>query len=175
MRSGVPERKKGRIPMETKRVVPLVMGVLFAFSVLGCASYGNLSYIEPGPGEKVTLSSLVDRSQDYNVYVGTLDSALMFAFKDRKRHIAPASYWDTVEGKKELEKIATEISSQPSVGIYYPRLWKILGPDGHLYGYMYTAWDHVDMSKVNKNTLFVDDMRPPPYIEMGSGTIGSGN
>jgi hypothetical protein len=160
--------------MDRKRAVPLVMGILFVLFMLGCAGYGGLSYIEPGPNEKVTISSLVDNWQDYDVYVGTLDSALMFGFKDRKKHIAPASYWDSVKTKKELDKIVANIASQPSVGIYWPRLWKILGPEGHLYGYMFTAWNHAVVSKVNKNTLFVDDMQPPPFMLMGTGTIGSG-
>jgi hypothetical protein len=168
----VAEAKIRRKPMETKKAVPLVMGALIALFILGCASYGQLGYIEPGPQEKVSISTLVDHWQDYDVYVQPLDSALMFAFKTPERRIAPASYWERVENKKELIKIVNNIASQPTVGMYWPRLWKILGPKDDLYGYMFTAWNHVDMTKVNKNTLFVYDFPPPPFQSFGRGVIG---
>jgi len=40
----------------------------------------------------------------------------------------------------------------------------VYGPDGHLYGYMFTSWDHAVMRMVDEKTLFVNDIPMPPYL-----------
>ena len=157
--------------MDGKRNVTLVTGLLLLLFVSGCAGYGSLTGIKYGPGKEVTISDLVDHWQNYDVYVSYLNGALLFAFKGPETHITVAEYWDRVNNKSHLEGIVRDITTQPVTGQYSPRLWKIIGPGDRLYGYMLTAWTRVVMTKVNENTLFVENMPAPPHISTG-GIIG---
>ena len=71
--------------------------------------------------------------------------------------------WSRVEDKLMLAGIMDAMQSQPAAGGYYPRLWLVLGPDNHVYGYMVTAWDRAVMKVMDEKTLYVYDMPLPPY------------
>jgi len=45
----------------------------------------------------------------------------------------------------------------------------MLGPDDHLYGYMFTAWDHATMIIGDDNTMRVLDIPMPPFLAVSGG------
>jgi hypothetical protein len=63
-----------------------------------------------------------------------------------------------------LDDLVDLIKWQLPIGVFYPRLFKVIGPDGHLYGYMFTSWDHAVMRAVDEKTLFVNELPMPPYL-----------
>jgi hypothetical protein len=125
-----------------------------------------------GTGKEVSISDLVDHWQDYDVYVSTLNGARLFAFKGPETHITVSDHWARVNNKSHLGGIVNDIETQPPMGQYFPRLWKVVGPGDRLYGYLLTAWTHVVMTKVNENTLFVQNLPAPPYISTGGMISG---
>jgi hypothetical protein len=80
--------------------------------------------------------------------------------------------WFKVDSKEMLDDLIDSIQRQLPIGIYYPRLWKVFGSDGHLYGYMFTSWDNAVMKSVDEKTLFVYDLPMPPYLAVGDKGIG---
>ena len=146
--------------------------LLFSVLGMGCAGtqYGKL--ILQQKSDAVTIQTLQKNWQDYNVYYAGLDagnpSAVMFDRKDDDRVIM-TERWFKMKNKELLDDVIDSIQRQLSFAGYYPRLWNIYGPDGHLYGYMFTAWDHATMKSAGEKTLFVYDLPMPPYLAIGPG------
>jgi hypothetical protein len=142
----------------------------------GCAlsNYGSLRL--PHKSDAVTISSLQGNWQDYEIHYAGIHaghpSAVLFDRKDDGREIV-TERWSRVKTKETLDDLVDSIERQLLIAAYYPRLWKIIGPDGHIYGYMFTAWDHAVMRAVDENTLIVNDLPLPPYLKF-SGKGGNG-
>jgi len=151
-----------------KRYITLPLFLLLSWVLAsGCAlrGYGKLQAV--GKTEAFTVQNLKERWHDYEVHYAGVHaahpSAVMFDRKDDDRIIV-ADRWFKVQNKELLDELVYHIQGQlPYVG-YYPRLWRIYGPDGHLYGYMFTSWDHAVMRMVDEKTLFVNDIPMPPYL-----------
>jgi hypothetical protein len=164
MRKGLIIMKKGIL------IIPLI----FLFLVVaGCASYGKLR-LQSGPGENMTIQQLKENWQNYHILATGVEpgvpSAIVFDRKDDGREITGERWWELKDYKLVSETIGW-IETQISPGPYYPRLWKILGPDDHLYGYMFTAWDHAVMSVGEDKTLSLLDIPMPPSMAVGAGQM----
>jgi hypothetical protein len=163
------------IGMRKNLVLPWAV-LLIGLLASGCAlsQYGNIRL--PDKSDAVTVRTLQESWQDYEVhYAGSHaghPSAVMFDRKDDGRVIT-TERWSRVERKESLDRLIYSIEIQLPIAGFYPRLWKILGPDGHLYGYMFTAWDHAVIREVDEKTLFVNDLPLPPYLRI-SGNGGDG-
>lgn len=159
-------RRYSRLPLAA-----LIIGVL----VTGCAftQYGKMRVAEKA--DLVTVQSLQKNWQEYELYYAGLDpgnpSAVLFDRKDDERSLT-SGRWFKVNSKEMLDDLIDSIQRQLPIGIYYPRLWKVFGPDGHLYGYMFTSWDNAVMKSVDEKTLFVYDLPMPPYLAVGGRGIG---
>jgi len=147
----------------------LLLGL--AFISVGCAGYGKLS-LRFGPDEKITVQSLVENWQDYNLLGAGQDvkhpSAVIFDPKGDDKALT-GDRWFEIGEKETLEAIVDYISRELQTSPYYPRLWKILGPNGDLYGYMYTAWTHATLKSVDEKTMFVYDLPLPPSLAADGG------
>ncbi|MGD2126263.1 MAG: hypothetical protein PVG99_09300 [Desulfobacteraceae bacterium] len=153
--------------MNRKRYMPAaVAGLLLAFIISGCASYGKLR-LESGPEKKMTTETLNKNWRDYTIYYAGLNekhpSAVMFDRKDDDRAVV-GDRWFKVENKEDLVDLIDYIQRETPIGKYYPRLWKVLGPDDHLYGYMVSAWNHAVMKVVDDKTMYVHDLPLPPNL-----------
>ena len=144
----------------------LAMGVALLGLLSACAHYGNLRP-QTGPGDKMTLEQLEENWQDYNVlFAGVhrkLPSAVLFDRTDDNITLT-GDRWFRVEDKETLKDLIDWIKREPPMGVYYPRLWEMRGPDGTLYGYMYTAWTNAVMKVVDENTVMVYDLPFPPSL-----------
>ena len=153
-----------------KRAVLVSMISLF-FVVAGCRSYGKLR-LQSGPGETMTTQQLNMNWKQYNI-LGTgvepnVPSAILFDRKDDDRTIVGERWW-VLQDSQAVSDMIARIESQQIVAQYYPRLWKMLGPDDHLYGYMFTAWDHATMIIGDDNTMRVLDIPMPPFLAVSGG------
>ena len=153
-------------------LVMLMIGLL----VSGCAltQYGRLQVVEKT--DPVTVDTLANNWEAYEIYYtgqhAGHPSAVLFERKDDERGFT-STRWVKVKDKELLDGLISNIRSQPPMGPHYPRLWRVVGADGHLYGYMFTAWNHAVLKPVDEKTLFVHDLPLPPYLHF-SGKADSG-
>jgi hypothetical protein len=162
--------------METRKYMYPIVGLLFLlFLISGCSwlkGYGKIR-LQSGP-EKMTVEQLEDNWSEYHVYYaghyGGLSikhpSAVMFDPKNDSSRLVTGK-WTKVEDKDTLSKLISSIQSQKAM--YYPRIWRILGPDDQLYGYLFTALDQVFVKVVDEKTMYVYNLPEPPYLRSYPG------
>jgi len=159
--------------MRVKKNAVLASVMILLLLGAGCGSYGKLRQ-QSGPGEPMTTQQLKENWQKYNVLATGVEpnvpSAILFDRKDDGREIIGDRWWTLQEGKDVIATIE-RIETQLPVGPYYPRLWKVLGPEDHLYGYMYTAWDHAVMVIGDDKTMRVMDLPVPPFLAVSGPEI----
>lgn len=154
----------------TLPLAALIIGIL----VSGCAlnQYGMMRVADRT--DSVTVQALQKNWQDYELHYAGYPgnpSAVLFDRKDDDRGFT-SGRWFKVTSKEMLDDLIDSIQRQVPIGIYSPRLWKVFGPDGHLFGYMFTSWDHAVMKSVDEKTLFVNDLPMPPYLAVGGNGVG---
>ena len=142
---------------------------LAGFLVSGCAlsRYGRLQI--PERSDAVTIQELLKTWEDYEIHFAGLNtahpSAVLFDPKGDDQGFL-TERWFKVEDKDMLDDLVDSIQRQMPIGGYSPRLWKVIGPNSQLYGYMFTSWNHAVLKAVDENTLFVYDLPMPPYLEI---------
>jgi hypothetical protein len=163
----------GREMIKMKRGAVFVSLISLFLIVAGCGSYGKLR-LQSGPGETLTTQQLKENSQKYNVLATGVEpnvpSAIIFDRKDDNREIIGERWWE-LRDYKVVSETVDWIEAQDPVGAYYPRLWKILGPDEHLYGYMFTAWDHAVMFVRDDKTMRIMDLPVPPFLAVSGPDV----
>ena len=160
-----------------KKYSALLLAILLAgLLASGCAltQYGKLRM--PEKTDPVTIQSLQKNWEDYEIYYTGIHagrpSALLFDRRDDDRGFV-TERWFRVESKETLDDLIEAIARGRPIAAYYPRLWRVVGPDGHLYGYMFTPWNHAVMKAVDEKTLFVHDLPLSPYPQSrGNGGYG---
>jgi hypothetical protein len=161
--------RSGRGKINMKKSAVFVLLLFLFLLVAGCASYGKLR-LQSGSGETMTPQELKESWQKYNILATGVEpnvpSAILFDRKEDSRQIIGERWWELKDYRTVSETIDW-VEAQEPVGAYYPRLWKILGPDGHLYGYMFTAWDHAVMLIGDDKTMRVMDLPVPPFLAVG--------
>jgi hypothetical protein len=149
-----------------KMLFGLIVGLALLGLLTACAPYGKLR-LPTGPGDRMTLAQLEENWQNYNVlYAGQhrkLPSAVLFDRTDDNITLT-GDRWFPVEDRETLKDLIDWIKREQPIGVYYPRVWEMRGPDGSFYGYMYTAWTNAVMKVVDENTVFVYDLPFPPSL-----------
>lgn len=124
--------------------------------VAGCAGvYDNLVPADKG---QMTVETLVSNYQNYNVYyLGdfSLPYAVLFDPKEDGKTVKVGDRWEKVPSQDTASKQVGQISTLIGRGVNMPRLWKLVGPDGSLFGYVYTAATQLSSNVVDGNTMFV--------------------
>ena len=159
-----------------KKGFVLLLLISLLVMVTGCASYGRLR-LQSRPGETMTTQQLKEGWEKYHILATGVEpaipSAIIFDRKDDGREIIGERWWELKDYKSVSETIDW-IVAHGSVAEYYPRLWKMLGPDDHLYGYMFTAWDHATMTIGDDKTMWVKNIPVPPFLTTDGAPGGSG-
>ena len=157
-----------------KKSVVLVSLISVLVMVAGCASYGKLR-LQSGPGENMTVQQLEENWAQYHILAtgveANVPSAIIFGRKDDGREIIGERWWELKDYKSVSETVGRIEAQNTTGGGYYPRLWKMLGPDEHLYGYMFTAWNKAVMPVNNDKTMAVLDLPMPPFLAIGGANV----
>ena len=149
--------------MDTKnRMLLAGVGLILVLCFAGCTSYGKMVNASM-EGDKTTVWDLEKNFQDYDVLYTGVDVAqpygIMFHEKGDQRKLVVSKEWVPVKDQSTLKNMVEWMN------IEYkdenPTLSRILGPDGHFYGYMYTPFVEVTLKKLGENELFVYDIQPP--------------
>lgn len=144
-----------------KRKYHALMGsILLVAFVLGCAAggYGNIRLVEGGG---MTVQTLVNNWQNYNVYsagLGNLAAAVVFDPKNDGKTLNMGPRWVRVTDQDSLNAMVGLLSQRPGAGGLLPRLWAIVSPDGSTYGYVYTVLDHLVINVIDDKTMLVESL-----------------
>jgi hypothetical protein len=135
--------------MMTSVVLFVVMGLLIA----GCAG-GNYATLKPEDSGRVTLDTLVRDWQNYNILYGGTNPdrpiAVLFDPKSDGKNIeVEGRWWKASDEKTMLDAVGRIKMLQETV----PRLWKVMGPNDSLFGYVYTPLIRLNIVVVNENTI----------------------
>jgi len=145
----------GGVAMKRKSGLILAVILIVAFSA-GCAgSYGKMRVVDKGG---MTLETLVNNWQNDEVYYygdGSQAIAILFDPKTDGKTLRMGPRWDRMPDQNTLNKMVGYIKQQPFRGVYGPRLWTILGPDGSTYGYVYTVLTELLIEVIDEKTMLV--------------------
>jgi len=147
-----------------KYIVLLVTGALLMSASVGHTffNYGKLRMVWPWRTE-ISIGQLHQNWDHYDIYYAghstAFPAAVMFDPKGDERKLV-SDAWIPVENRETLSRIIDRLWVDTQYT--YPKLWRILGPDNQLYGYMYTAWDHAVMKTADAGVLWVRDLPHRP-------------
>jgi hypothetical protein len=151
----------------SKYIYIAFIGAMVMLLFFGCASmltgYGKLRP-QPMRGEGVAIEDLEQNWEDYVIHyagqsVGT-PAAIMFDPKDDDRTLV-GDRWTKVEDQKTLSELIGWIKAYQR---FYPRVWRILGPDDHLYGYLYFPLYRAVFKVVDSKTMYAFDVPSPNHL-----------
>lgn len=130
----------------------------------GCSwypGYGKLRIVQ-GTKEGVSIGELMENWQEYTIFYAGLSvqnpSAVMFDPKNDDKTLVTEK-WVEVKDQETLLALIHWLDADVQ---FYPKLYRIIGPHNQLFGFLYTAWDHVHMKLVDEKTLWIDDLPLPP-------------
>ena len=165
---------KGDQIMERARYIYIaVFGLLSLILISGCSGYGSIRH-ESGYANGITIQELVKNSGDYNVYYSGYavnnPSGIMFDPKNDDKTLTPSDWWVKIDSEGDVSEVVSwiDIHDYPW---YYADLHRIIGPDGELYGFVYTGWYEITAKATGNNTLLVYDLPDPPQYYGPSADI----
>ena len=134
--------------------------ILSLSGCIGMGKYGKLSIVSKGTAVKI--QDFIDHWQDYDVYYAGLSykspSAVLFDLKEDGKRIMPDK-WTHVTEKKALEEIVHWLDANID---FPPSLYRILGPDNRMFGYLYSYYNAVYVKAVDPDTLWIQNLPLPP-------------
>ena len=134
----------------------------------GCLeNYGTLRLASGKWG--TTIKEIEENWQDYDIYYAGLSyespSAVMFDPKKDGRRLIGIK-WMPVTERSVLLTIVEWLDAYVN---FPPTLWKILGPKGEFFGYMYTSdMEQVVIEGIDPDTLKIENIPLPPF-DYGDG------
>jgi hypothetical protein len=143
-----------------RRHTPYLIGVILSLFLLGCAGdYGKIKTVDEG---EMTVASLVNNRSNYNIYyAGTKPEfpvAVLFDPKNDGKNLQVDPRWEKVTDEKTLQQMVNYIRLQTGHGVNIPRLWKVLGPNDAMYGYVYTFLVKLVITPIDQNTIRVENL-----------------
>jgi len=175
--------------MYKKRQKGRVVAVLAVLTFLsGCVStggsptgvVGTIELASKGK-EQISIETLEKYWRDYKVYyvgvdVGIASAVLFDPINDDKTLAGTRKSWEEGEQRwvdirknkdanteMEISRVINAIKGQRHAQ-FYPRLYRISGPDDSLYGYLYTTWNRA-LVRGGNGTFSVLVKPVPPAME----------
>ncbi|MBT8358373.1 MAG: hypothetical protein KJO61_11440 [Deltaproteobacteria bacterium] len=147
--------------------------IISAIIISGCSSYGNLVVKSKNESEG-TIEKLIKNSDDYDIHhfgYGTkFVSGIIFNPKNDNKDLLLGDMWMTINEPTTISDIVTRMKGSDFRG-FNPTLYKIVGPDGVFYGYLFTGWSHVVFKKINDDTMSVYGLKDPPEYLDSKGVL----
>lgn len=147
-----------------KRQMHCCLIVLFLMAlIVGCTPLRNLGKMNWAPRDEMTIEQLCDNWEAYDVfYTGPREAyplGVIFDIKNDDRKLTGDPWKQIIDKKGLLDQIRWMTVANLQFGLLAdPRLWKIFGPDNHLYGYIYTGSSYAYIEKVDEKTLWVGNL-----------------
>ena len=124
----------------------------------GCAGYGKMKTMPRSESESL-IKDLIANADQYTVhYHGNSEkivSGLLFDPNNNGKSIQPKGYlWAPVSDPQAMKEIVGWIRIDDWNG-YSARTREIVGPEGDLYGYLFTGWSRLVIKAIDENTVEV--------------------
>ncbi|MCF8062299.1 MAG: hypothetical protein K9M82_07275 [Deltaproteobacteria bacterium] len=149
------------------RALAAILLALALGTAAGCLARFGYGSIQAAPQDK-SIQDLVSNWQDYHVSYSGLHpgqpSGLMFDPRYDDRELS-GKRWLPVQDRETLDEIVMWLRQNDT---YRPRLLRLMGPEGVLYGYVYTGWHQVVARAVDTRTMYVFDLPAPLPDEFDS-------
>lgn len=150
-----------------------MLTVLMILLISGCSSHGKLSLTPKGESDSLLLDLMANTDQYAVYYHGNSEkivSGILFDPKNDDKTIKPEGFlWTAVNDPQTIADIIDSIKRDDFPG-YMPRLYRIVGPEGDFYGYLFTGWSYLVIKPVDERTLRVYGLEgPPEYMSMPGG------
>lgn len=145
----------------TRKQNVLAAIILLGALVVGCAGGGGYGKIRVEEAGGMTVESLVNNSQNYNVYYagdGTLAVAVIFDPKSDGKTLNLGPRWVPLSDQDSLKEMIGLMKQRPGSSGFLPRLWAIVSPDGSRYGYAYTVLSDMVIKVIDDKTLLVESL-----------------
>jgi len=139
----------------------VVAVILLVALVLGCATAGGYGKMRVEESSGMTVETLVNTWENYNVYYagqGNLAVAVIFDPKKDGKTLNVGPRWSPVPDQDTLRLMVNYIQQQPIRGVNAPRLWAILSPDNSTYGYVYTLLTDMEIRVIDDKTMRVESL-----------------
>ena len=159
--------------MKHRSYTYMAIALSLIFFMAGCASHGKLS-VAPKDEHDALLADLAAHTDQYVVhYHGNSEkivSGILFDPKNDDKNIRPEGVlWEEVSSSETIAGVIDSIERNDYPG-YIPRLFRILGPEEDIYGYLFTGWSYLVIKPVDEQTLRVFGLKgPPEYEDMSPG------
>jgi hypothetical protein len=142
-----------------RRMKIALAGILAVFALTaGCTGAGNYGNMRVEDKGGMAVETLVNNSQNYNVYyAGTpgYPVAVLFDPKADGKTVKVADRWQSVTDQATISK-HVQIIGMHGYGANIPRLWKLLGQNESVFGYVYTTATKLSTNAADADTMFVD-------------------
>ena len=146
--------------MKKKQTMGMIaLGLTLSLFISGCMGTTGRGRLDTflSDGGKLSIQALTDNLQDYDVYYSGYyagdATSIIFDRKDDDRTIRlTETSWIKVSDPKI---ITTAIHGIEANNDFYPRVWKVIGPDNQPYGYLYTGWHLVNVRSSSKNMITI--------------------
>ena len=140
----------------------ILLSILLVALLSGCAAgggYGSMRVVEDG---SMTVDTLVNSWQNYEVYWAGFDPsipvAVLFDPKNDGKALQMGQRWTGVSDQATVNRMVGFIKQSLGTGGFPPRLRVILGPDGSIYGYVYTGINHLVINVIDDKTMLVESL-----------------
>jgi hypothetical protein len=140
----------------------ILLSILLVALLSGCAAgggYGSMRVVEDG---SMTVDTLVNSWQNYEVYWAGFDPsipvAVLFDPKNDGKALQMGQRWTGVSDQATVNRMVGFIKQSLGTGGFPPRLRVILGPDGSIYGYVYTGINHLVINVIDDKTMLVESV-----------------
>ena len=123
--------------------------IIISAIINGCSGYGKL-IIESKNEDEVIIEKLIKNSDDYDIhyfgYGKKFVSGIIFDPKKDNKKLLPGEMWMEINEQTTVADIVKRIKSSDLRG-FSPTFYRIVGPDGGFYGYLFTGWFHIVLKK----------------------------
>lgn len=155
-----------------KRIaVSIFIVMVLVLMISGCATYGTLQMESRSPyrgkaeyNNRMTIDKLVGHWQDYDVYYAGYKASratgVLFDPKNDNRKLTNG-WWQKINDKETLMYVLKWLGLRR--GLYSNSLYKMIGPDGQFYGYVYTPFYHLVFKSVGNETMYVYNLDNPTW------------
>lgn len=141
--------------------------IIFVSSCAVMDKYGKLSPQQESP--RLTPEDLAQNWKKCNVYYTGYSPenpfAIIFEPKADNRTLHVHRWWTPVKDEKTMREVMKWLGLRKERD---PVVYRIVAPNGDLYGFMYTAHAHVTIKVISDNSLWVDQITKPKDYAPGT-------